>query len=60
MYKCVDCNIEVKEDILAEYEFEEGVPLKNVRCLMCPKCKRITFTEEQAVELEKKTEILKK
>ena len=57
---CAECNVQMKEAILPTYEYEEGIPLKNVLCLRCPKCENIFFTEEQAEIMERRTEEIKK
>jgi len=52
--------VELKPAILANYEYEEDIPLHNVSALKCPKCDNVVFTEKQADELESRTEELKK
>lgn len=74
MYKCTDhakkmeaamaiicgkCKQEMKEVELKEYEFEDGIVLENVRAMRCPNG-HVTFTEEQALLLEQRTEDIKK
>ncbi len=56
---CVKCNQEMQEVELKKYEFEEGIVLENVKAMHCPNG-HITFTEEQALEIEQRTEDIKK
>lgn len=56
---CKKCGIEAKEIILDSYEYETGIPLRNVHTYECPKCKEFIFTEEQVDEMEKRTDIIK-
>lgn len=60
VFYCGKCNTEMKEVILPTYEYEEGTPLSNVRATKCPACLHITFTEEQADEMESRTNQLLK
>ncbi|VVB81566.1 Uncharacterised protein [uncultured archaeon] len=57
---CAKCNVEMKPGIIPKYEYEKGIPLSNVSTLRCPKCDNVFFTEEQADEMEARTEELKK
>lgn len=59
MIECGKCGKEMHETVLEEYEFEEGIPLENVKAMRCANG-HITFTEEQAISLEKRAESLKK
>ena len=52
---CAKCSKEMKEVLLPKYEFEEGLPLHNVMAYRCNSCGKIFFTEEQAKELELRT-----
>ncbi len=56
---CGKCKQEMKEVELKEYEFEDGIILENVRAMRCPNG-HVTFTEEQALLLEQRTEDIKK
>lgn len=56
---CGKCKQEMKEVELKHYEFEDGVVLENVRAMRCPKG-HVTFTEEQALLMEQRTEDIKK
>jgi phage FluMu protein Com len=56
---CAKCNVESKLSVLSKYEYEEGTPLHNVQAYVCPKCKDIFFTEEQAHEMEARTQELR-
>ncbi len=49
---CKKCNIEAKEVVLENYEYEEGIPLRNVNAYECPNCKEFIFTEDQVEEME--------
>ena len=53
---CGKCNSEMKLGIVPRYEYLEGVPLHNVRAYLCTKCENYIFTEEQADEMEARTE----
>ena len=55
---CAKCNVEMKLGILPRYEYEEGTPLLNVKAYLCPKCNNSFFTEEQAHEMEARTNVL--
>ncbi len=52
---CGKCNLEMGEVSLNIYEFEEGITLDNVKAMRCPQG-HVIFTEEQAMEAEKRTE----
>ncbi len=52
---CGKCEEEMEEVILPKYEFEEGIVLENVRAMRCPQG-HITFTEDQALEMEHRTD----
>lgn len=56
---CGKCRQEMQEVELEQYEFEEGIVLENVRAVRCPQG-HVTFTEEQAQEMERRTEDIKK
>ena len=56
---CAKCDVEMKKSILDSYEYEEEIPLHDVRCYKCPKCGEIFFTEKQADRMEEETEKLK-
>lgn len=56
---CGKCESEMKLGILPRYEFEEGYPLHHVQAYLCTNCKNYVFTEEQAHEMEARTEELK-
>ncbi len=55
---CGKCNQEMHEVSLNSYEFEEGIILEKVKAMQCPKG-HVTFTEEQALEAEQRTEDVK-
>jgi len=56
---CKKCNIEAKEVVLENYEYEEGIPLRNVNAHECSNCKEFIFTEDQVEEMEQKTDMIK-
>lgn len=56
---CGKCRQEMREVELEQYEFEEGIVLENVRAMRCPQG-HVTFTEEQAQEMERRSEDIKK
>jgi len=56
---CGKCRQEMQEVELEQYEFEEGIVLENVRALRCPQG-HVTFTEEQALDMERRSEDIKK
>ncbi len=56
---CGKCKQEMKEVELEEYEFEDGIVLENVKAMRCPKG-HVTFTEEQALLMETRTEDIRK
>ena len=56
---CAKCNKEMREVLLPKYEFEEGLPLHNVHSYRCDNCGKIFFTENQAKEMEARTNELK-
>ncbi len=56
---CKKCNIEAKEVVLDSYEYEEGIPLRNINTYECPNCKEFIFNEDQVEEMEKKTDMIK-
>lgn len=56
---CAKCNLEMKEVLLPRYEYEEGYPLHNISAYRCNKCNKTFFTEEQAKEMESRTEEIK-
>jgi uncharacterized CHY-type Zn-finger protein len=55
---CGKCKQEMQEAELEKYEFEEGIVLESVRAMRCPQG-HITFTEEQALDMEWRTEDIK-
>jgi hypothetical protein len=56
---CGKCRQEMQEVELEQYEFEEGIVLENVRAMRCPQG-HVTFTEEQALDMERRSEDIKK
>lgn len=52
---CARCNKEMKEVILAKYEYEEGCPLEQVPAYRCLECGNIFFTETQAKSMKSRT-----
>lgn len=56
---CGKCSQKMQEVELKEYEFEDGIVLENVKAMLCPNG-HVTFTEEQALILERRTEDIKK
>ncbi len=56
---CAKCDKEMKIGLVNKYEFEEGYTLHNVSGYQCTKCNKTFFTEEQAKEMEIRTEELK-
>ncbi|MBI5227752.1 hypothetical protein HY988_04150 [Candidatus Micrarchaeota archaeon] len=59
MWVCKKCNQEMKKAVLEEYEYEEGVLLKNVEAVVCPKSEDFLFTEEQLEVVEKRSAAMK-
>ncbi|HIH19792.1 TPA: hypothetical protein HA244_00825 [Candidatus Micrarchaeota archaeon] len=53
------CNINANRVVYPTYEYEEGVPLKDVEAFECPNCGEFTFTEEQVDEMERRTDAIK-
>lgn len=53
---CAKCNVEMHVGLLPRYEYEEGIPLHNVRSYLCPKCGKFIFTEEQAHDMRARTD----
>jgi hypothetical protein len=58
MIICGRCNQEMQKIELETYEFEEGIILDNVKAMRCPEG-HVTFTEEQAENMEQRTEDIK-
>ncbi len=56
---CAKCNEKMDLSLLDKYEFEEGYLLHHVTAYKCPKCNKTFFTEEQAHEIEARTQELK-
>ncbi len=56
---CGKCKQEMQEVELEQYEFEEGIVLESVRAMRCPNG-HVTFTEEQASDMELRSEDIKK
>ena len=56
---CVKCDQEMRLVSLHSYEFEEGLPLHNVKSYKCSSCQQLFFTEHQAKEMKIHTEKLK-
>lgn len=56
---CAKCDKEMKISILPRYEYEEGLPLHNVQTYKCHSCGKTFFTEEQAKEMEARTNEIK-
>jgi len=56
---CKNCGIEAQQIVTDKYEYEEGIPLRNVPAYECPKCKEFIFTEAQVEEMERKTDMIK-
>lgn len=56
---CGKCRQEMQEVEIEKYEFEEGIILENVKAMRCPNG-HVTFTEEQALDMERRTEDIKK
>jgi hypothetical protein len=56
---CGKCRQEMREVELEQYEFEEGIVLEKVRAMRCPNG-HITFTEQQASDMEQRSEEIKK
>ena len=56
---CKKDGIEAKKIVLENYEYEEGIPLKNVDAYKCPKCKEFIFTEDQVLDMERRTDLIK-
>jgi len=56
---CAKCKEEMKEILLPKYEYEQGMPLRHVAAYSCPECHKFFFTENQAKEMEARTNGLK-
>ncbi len=56
---CGKCKQEMQEVEIEKYEFEEGIILENVKAMRCPEG-HVTFTEEQALDMERRTEDVKR
>ncbi len=56
---CAQCEQEMKQVIVPHYEFEEGVTLHRVQGYQCASCNQLFFTQEQAKEMEVRTNELK-
>ena len=56
---CAKCDKEMHEVLLPRYEYEENLPLHNVAAYRCNSCGKIFFTENQAKEMQARTEELK-
>ncbi len=52
---CGKCRQEMQEVELEQYEFEEGIVLEKVKAMRCPNG-HITFTEQQASDMEQRSE----
>lgn len=59
MIKCGKCGEEMQDITLDKYEFEEGIMLENVHAMKCLKG-HVTFTEEQALAMERRTREIRK
>ena len=60
VFYCETCDKEMKLVLLKHYAFEEGIPLTHVPAYRCSKCHDFFFTEQQAKNMEQKTNQLKK
>jgi len=56
---CGKCDTQMKLTVLDSYEYEESIPLKNVKAYLCSKCGNFTFTEKQAHAMRDRTDKLK-
>ncbi len=56
---CGKCRQEMQEVELEQYEFDEGIVLEHVKAMRCPQG-HVTFTEEQALDMERRSEDIKK
>ncbi len=56
---CGKCKQEMQEVKIEKYEFEEGIILENVNAMRCPEG-HVTFTEEQALDMEQRVDDIKK
>ncbi len=56
--QCVKYGIETKKVFLENYEYEEGISIRRVPALKCPKCGEFIFTEKQVEEMERKIKVL--
>jgi len=56
---CKKCGLPARKMLIPRYEHEEGIPLKNVEGMACPKCHEFIFTEKQMQAIEKRTEASK-
>ncbi len=56
---CARCDQEMKLVTIPNYEFEDEIVLHNVSGYKCASCNHTFFTEEQAKEMEARTEELK-
>ncbi|MBN2151858.1 MAG: YgiT-type zinc finger protein [Candidatus Lokiarchaeota archaeon] len=56
---CTKDKVDATEIVLNSYEYEEGIPLRNVPAFKCPVCEEFIFTEAQIDEMERKTDMIK-
>nr|MDO8084201.1 YgiT-type zinc finger protein [Candidatus Sigynarchaeum springense] len=56
---CTKDKVDAEAIILDNYEYEEGIPLRNVPAFKCPVCGEFIFTEAQVDEMENKTDMIK-
>lgn len=56
---CMKCKVQAKEVILESYEYEEGIPLRNVSAYECLDCNEFIFTEDQVEKMEERTDMIK-
>lgn len=59
-WECGKCGAVMTRVSLPRYEYEEGYTLHNVPAYRCPQGHNVFFTEEQAHEMERRTDELKK
>lgn len=58
-YYCAKCKVVMNPGFLSRYEYEEGIPLHHVSTLICSKCGKYFFTEEQAHAMRDRTREIK-
>ena len=55
---CAGCNVRMRESF-TDHEYEEGVKLTHCPCYLCPQCKKVSFMEDQAKDMKRRTQEIK-